>query len=58
MSEWKPKRFWKKVDVVSLEKSISNKTKAIFPVHLYGHVVDPEKLKKVSLKYEFKVSSL
>ena len=20
MSEWKPKRFWKKVDVVSLEK--------------------------------------
>ena len=21
MSEWKPKRFWKKVDVVSLEKN-------------------------------------
>ncbi len=43
------------MDVVSLEKSISNKTKAIFPVHLYGHPANMPAIMEIAKKYNLAV---
>lgn len=39
------------MDVTKIEKFITSKTKAIMPVHIYGHPVDMESLIKISKKY-------
>lgn len=33
----------------------NNKVDYVLPVHLYGHVVDPNELKKLSFQYDFRV---
>lgn len=38
------------MDVTKIETRITNKTKAIMPVHLYGHPVDMDSLIKISKK--------
>ena len=38
-----------------IEKQISKKTKAIIPVHLYGHPCDMDKICKVAKKYNLKI---
>lgn len=38
-----------------IEKAITPKTKAIIPVHLYGHPADMDKIKVISKKYGLKV---
>jgi len=39
----------------SIEKHITNRTKAIIPVHLYGHPCDMDTIMKISKKYDLKV---
>ena len=39
------------IDPSSIEKLITKKTKAILPVHLYGHACDMEKIMKIAKKY-------
>jgi dTDP-4-amino-4,6-dideoxygalactose transaminase len=39
------------IDLVAAEKVISDKTKAIIPVHLYGQLVAPQKLLELANKY-------
>jgi dTDP-4-amino-4,6-dideoxygalactose transaminase len=39
------------MDVEALEKAITPKTKAIIPVHLYGHAADMEKIMALAKKY-------
>lgn len=39
------------LDISKIEKAITNKTKAIIPVHLYGHPVDMDPLMKIAEKY-------
>lgn len=39
------------MDVAAIEKAITPKTKAIIPVHLYGHAVDMEKLMEIARKH-------
>ena len=39
------------IDPASAEEKITNKTRAIIAVHLYGQVADMDKLKQLSLKY-------
>ena len=48
-----PKTFL--IDLNKVEKKITQKTKAIIPVHLYGQCVDMPKLMKLAKKYELKV---
>jgi len=36
------------IDISKIEEKITPKTKAIMPVHLYGHMVDMEGLKKIA----------
>ncbi|MFC1624613.1 DegT/DnrJ/EryC1/StrS family aminotransferase [Candidatus Omnitrophota bacterium] len=43
------------IDVSKIEKSITKKTKAILPVHLYGHSVDMDPLMEIAKKYNLKV---
>jgi perosamine synthetase len=43
------------LDPVECEKHISNRTKAIIPVHLYGHAADMDKIIKLSKKYDILV---
>ncbi|WFD11387.1 DegT/DnrJ/EryC1/StrS family aminotransferase [Tepidibacter hydrothermalis] len=43
------------IDISKIEKSITNKTKAIIAVHLYGKVADMEELKYISDKYKLKL---
>ena len=43
------------IDVKKIEKSITNKTKAIIPVHLSGLVCQMDKIIKLSKKYNLKV---
>jgi len=43
------------IDVKKIEKSITKKTKAIIPVHLYGQSCDMEKIIKISKKYKLKI---
>ena len=40
------------IDTLKIEKIITNKTKALIPVHLYGKVCDMEKIIKISKKYK------
>jgi perosamine synthetase len=42
--------YWQ-IDVAVAERRITEKTKAIIPVHLYGHVCDMEPLMKLAEKY-------
>lgn len=39
------------MDPEAVEKAITPKTKAIIPVHLYGHAVDMEKIMAIAKKY-------
>lgn len=40
------------IDVSQVEKVITSKTKAILPVHIYGHPVDMDKLERISRKHK------
>ncbi|MBI3882654.1 MAG: DegT/DnrJ/EryC1/StrS family aminotransferase [Sphingobacteriales bacterium] len=39
------------MDIAAVEKAITPKTKAIVPVHLYGHAVDMEQIMAIAKKY-------
>jgi len=43
------------IDPVSLEKAITSKTKAIVPVHLYGHAAPMEEIMAIANKYNLYV---
>ncbi|SHM02377.1 dTDP-4-amino-4,6-dideoxygalactose transaminase [Chitinophaga jiangningensis] len=43
------------LDVAQIEKAITPKTKAIVPVHLYGHVADMEPMMEVAKKHNLYV---
>ncbi len=43
------------IDVDRIEAQITKKTRAILPVHLFGHPADMEKLMKLARKYRLKV---
>ncbi|OKZ73776.1 MAG: aminotransferase [Clostridium sp. 26_22] len=43
------------IDVNKIERLITNKTCAILPVHVYGHVCDVENIDKLAKKYNLKV---
>ena len=43
------------IDVKKIEKSITKKTKAIIPVHLYGQACNMEKIIKIGKKYKIKI---
>ena len=43
------------VDVNKIEKKITEKTKAIIPVHLYGHPVNMTEIMAIAKKYKLKV---
>lgn len=43
------------IDPIQIEKSITSKTKAIIPVHLYGQVCNMEKIMLLAKKYDLKV---
>jgi perosamine synthetase len=40
------------IDVNAIEDKITDKTKAVMPVHLYGHPVDMDPLMKIAKKYD------
>lgn len=44
-----PKTFC--IEPAAIEKAITSKTKAIVPVHLYGHAADMEAIMKIAEKY-------
>ncbi len=43
------------IDIRKIEKLITNKTKAILPVHLYGQVCNMQEIIKLAKKYNLKV---
>jgi len=43
------------IDVNKIKKCISKKTKAIIPVHLYGHACDMEKICKIAKQHKLKI---
>ena len=43
------------IDVNKIEKLITDKTVAILPVHVYGHICDVEVIDKIAQKYNLKV---
>ncbi len=43
------------IDPKKIEEKITDKTKAIIPVHLYGHPVDMDKIKIIADKYKLKI---
>lgn len=43
------------MDTNKIEELISNRTKAILPVHLYGHPVDMDKIMEIAVKYNLYV---
>ncbi len=43
------------LDLNHLEKIITKKTKAVIPVHLYGHSCDMDKLRKITSKKKIKI---
>ncbi len=51
--EVNPKTFC--IDPEAIEKAITPKTKAIVPVHLYGHSADMEKIMAIAAKYNLPV---
>jgi UDP-2-acetamido-2-deoxy-ribo-hexuluronate aminotransferase len=48
-----PKTFC--IDAEAIEKAITAKTKAIVPVHLYGHAADMEKIMTIAAKHNLPV---
>jgi len=50
-----PKETTFNINVDEIEKHITQKTKAILPVHLYGRVAEMDKIKAVAQKYNLKV---
>lgn len=40
------------IDITAIEKAITPKTKAIVPVHLYGHSADMEAIMKIAQKHQ------
>lgn len=43
------------IDVTKIESLITDKTTAIVPVHVYGHVCNVEEIEKIAKKYDLKV---
>ncbi|MFC1508547.1 DegT/DnrJ/EryC1/StrS family aminotransferase [Candidatus Omnitrophota bacterium] len=43
------------IDVSKIEKAITKKTKAILPVHLYGHPADMDPIMEIAKKHKLKV---
>jgi perosamine synthetase len=43
------------MDVTQIEGKITNRTKAIMPVHIYGHPVDMDPVMELAEKYDLKV---
>lgn len=43
------------LDPVKVEEAITEKTKAIIPVHLFGSIADMEKIMEIARKYDLKV---
>jgi len=43
------------IDINKIEKKITNKTKAIIPVHLYGHPANMSDIMNIANKYKLKV---
>ena len=43
------------LDPLQIEKSISRRTRAIIPVHLYGHPVKIDEISEICKKYELKI---
>lgn len=43
------------IDVTRIEEKITKRTKAILPVHLFGHPCDLEEIKKIAGRYKLKV---
>ncbi len=43
------------IDIKKLEKAVTKRTKAIIPVHLYGHPVEMESVLKIAKRYNLKV---
>ena len=43
------------MDVSKIEEKITSKTKAIMPVHMYGHPVDMDPLIKLAEKYDLRI---
>lgn len=43
------------MDVTQIEGKITNRTKAIMPVHIYGHPVDMDPVMELAAKYDLKV---
>lgn len=40
------------IDVAQIEKKITKRTKAIMPVHIYGHPCDMDEIKKIARKHK------
>ncbi len=51
--EVNPKTFC--IDAIAIEKAITSKTKAIVPVHLYGHAAEMEKIMEIAVKHNLYV---
>jgi len=43
------------IDPSKIEKVVTKKTKAIIPVHIYGHPCDMDKIKAIADKYKLKI---
>ena len=43
------------IDVTKIEQKITSKTKAIMPVHIYGHSVDMDPILELAKKYDLKI---
>jgi len=43
------------MDVTKIEEKITPKTKAIMPVHIYGHPCDMDKILEIAKKYDLKI---
>lgn len=43
------------IDVLKIEEKVSSKTKAIIPVHLYGHPANMTEVMRIAKKYNLKV---
>ncbi|MCK9224717.1 MAG: DegT/DnrJ/EryC1/StrS family aminotransferase [Candidatus Muirbacterium halophilum] len=43
------------IDVSKIEKAVTENTKAIIPVHLYGKCADMEKISEIASRYDLKV---